>query len=117
MFFFQGVLHQLRLSYIPYHIVYRLAIVSTSWGLYGVCCMLRSRSCPSAASRRALCPVRTPAPVAAQPGSVCPAGTVRNVMGIVRGVSSVRHKHCDRYLSSVPDGRPRLSRHRPIGLR
>lgn len=60
----------------------------------------------NAVSRMALCLVRTRAPVAAQPGSVCPAGTVRNEMGI-----------CDRYLSSVPDGRSRLSRHRPVGLR
>lgn len=61
---------------------------------------------PNAVRRSALCPVRTPAPVAAQPGLACPAGTVRNVMGI-----------CGRYLSSVPDGRPRLSRNRPICLR
>lgn len=60
----------------------------------------------NAVSRVALCLVRTRAPVAAQPGSVCPAGTVRNEMGI-----------CDRYLSSVPDARSRLSRHRLVGLR
>lgn len=61
---------------------------------------------PNAVSRMALCLVRTRAPVAAQPGSVCPAGTVRNGMGI-----------CGRYLSSDPDGRSRLSRHRPVCLR
>lgn len=72
---------------------------------------------PNTVRRSALCPVRTPAPVAAQPGSACPAGTVRNVMGIVRVASSVRYKRCGRYLSSVPDGRPRLSRNRPICLR
>lgn len=68
--------------------------------------MVSSVSGPNAVSRVALCLVRTRAPVAAQPGSVYPAGTVRNEMGI-----------CDRYLSSVPDGRSRLSRHRPICLR
>lgn len=61
---------------------------------------------PNAGSRMALCLVRTRAPVAAQPGSVYPAGTVRNGMGI-----------CDRYLSSGRDGRSRLSRHRPVCLR
>lgn len=61
---------------------------------------------PNAGSRVALCLVRTRAPAAAQPGSACPAGTVHSGMGI-----------CDRYLSSVPDGRSRLSRHRPVCLR
>lgn len=72
---------------------------------------------PNAASRMALSLVRTRAPVAAQPGSVCPAGTVRNGMGIAQKFSSERRKRCDRYLSSVPDGRSRLSRHRPVCLR
>lgn len=51
------------------------------WGVIELCTGLREE-CPNAGSRVALCPVRTPAPVAAQPGSVCPAGTVRNAMGI-----------------------------------
>lgn len=57
----------------------------------------------SAGSSVASCLARTRVPGAAQPGWVCPAGTVRTGMGI-----------CDQCPASGPDGHSMPSRPRPV---